>query len=106
MLKDICRTFYPARVECMFSSSTHRSFSWIAHMLDRKASLNKLNETTPQNISNKQSTFTCQGTRKKSNKLTSRRKNTTKLRAKINEIENKKTIASIFKMDNQQGPTA
>ena len=74
-------------------------------MLDQKASLNKLKiEITPQNISNKQSTLTCQGTRKRRNKLTSRRKDTTKVRAKINEIENKKAIASTFKMGNQQGP--
>ena len=74
--------------------------------LGQKTSLNKLKiEITPQNISNKQPNFTCQGTRKRRNKLTSRRKDTTKARVKINEIENKETIASILKMDNQQGPT-
>ena len=36
MLTDRCRTFYPTRVECMFSSSTHRSFPWIAHTLGSK----------------------------------------------------------------------
>ena len=39
---NICRTFYPTTVEYTFSSSTHRSFSRIAHMLGQKTSLKNL----------------------------------------------------------------
>ena len=40
-LIDICRTFHPKTMNCIFFSSAHRTFSRIDHILGHKSSLGK-----------------------------------------------------------------